>query len=318
VAVAALALGAVPQALSQGAIAVAIDVDVSGNDARTVASIQNCARMDVGSDLEIDVVLPDPGIAADVGIQAYEFNLQYDPDILTVSAQDQDLLLKQASGSNLIPLSDFLPDSDGNFLSAAADRSAAFQIEPDGSYEVGPGVLSRLTLTAQAKGRTDLTFSGAILVDVDKNSIPIGELVGATVSVDTPCTDPPPPTVLPASTTPGPSETPDAPNQTTDPDSGTPGTAGGTPEPGDSPAASGTPGEGSEDQTPGASTPGPGTPVLDGTPPSASGGWQSGDDSDGGLSGAAWVGIGVAIAAAILAAAGGAWYALQRRKVGPS
>jgi hypothetical protein len=309
--VAALALGVVSETFSQGTVTVAIDVDVAGNDARTVATIDNCVRIDSGSELEIDVVLPDPGIASDVGIQAYQFQLLYDPDVVTVTAQDQEFLLSEAGGSLLLPLSDFLPDSDGTFMSASADRSEAFQIEPEGAFEAGPGVITRITLSAVAKGSTDLTLADLILVDVGKNSIPVGELVPARVSIDTPCTEPPPPTVLPAVGSPEPFETPGTGAET-------PGAADETPGTEDTPRAPGTPGAGPEDlQTPGASTPGPNTPVLADTPTSDGGANATGGtDDDGGLSTGAWVGIGLGIAAAVLAAVGGGWYALRRRKAG--
>lgn len=306
---AALALGVVSETFSQGTVTVAIDVDVTGNDARTVATIDNCERIDSGSELDIDVVLPSPGIPADVGIKGWQFDLLYDPAIVNVTAENKDLLLVQAPSSSLFAVTN-PPDSDGDYMSAAFDNGAPFQIEPEGVQEVGPGVITRITLSAVAKGSTDLTLADVILVGTDNSPIALGQVVGAAVSVDEPCTEPPPPTVLPAVGSPEPFETPGTGAET-------PGAAGETPGTEDTPPAPGTPGAGPEDlQTPGASTPGPNTPVLADTPTSDGGADATERSDDDGLSTGAWVGIGLGIAAAVLAAVGGGWYALRRGKTG--
>lgn len=303
-AAAALGVAVTGQALSQEAPTVAIDVDVAGNGPRSVGTVENCARIAAGSELKIDVVLPAPGIPAHVGIKAWQFDLLYDESVVNVVDEDPDLLLAQAGGSELFSgLSDPLPDSDGTFTSASADFGAKFQIEPDGVQEVGPGVITRLTLSAVSRGASNLTLSNAILVGADDSAIPLGNVLGAAVAVDTACQPPPSPT---------------------------PGAAGGpgaeTPPPGAGGAEtpSGTPGDGQgADGTPGATTPGPGTPVLGGTPVPGEDGGAGGDsetlgeaeDGDG-LSALAWAGIGVGIAAAALAASGAGWFTLRRRGSG--
>jgi hypothetical protein len=202
---------------------IAIDMDVTGNDARLTggADIQNCGEIDSSgtNTIVLDVVLSPPGIDAADGIGGYQFDLNYDPTVVSVTAEDINFLLAQASGSHLYWLSNSVPDSDGHFTSAAADLGSAWQPEPTGVSEVGPGVIARITLTGVARGTTPLTLTyhtyhaenpGAILVAADGNQIPIDEVFNATVSVDEPCvftTPTPTPAPIP---TPRPTRTPTA------------------------------------------------------------------------------------------------------------
>lgn len=304
---AALAISAAAgHALSQGTVNVAIDVDVSGNGARTVATIENCNRIDSSgaNELDIDVVLPDPGVPADVGIKAWQFDLMYDQSVVNVTGEDTEFLLAQAKGSDLFTgLSDPLPDSDGTFTSAAAEFSTAHEIEPAGAQEKGPGVIVRITLSGVSKGTTNLTLANVLLVDADNVVIPTGDISGAAVSVDTPCQPPP---------SPSPAEGDGSPAAGAEtPLPGTPGAG-----PADATATPG--GETGASGTPAASTPGPGTPVTGGTPVSddQGGAADDGETNGDGLSAGAWAGIGVGIAAAVLAASGAGWFVLRRRKAG--
>lgn len=301
-----LSAGVTGQAVGQAVVTIAVDVDVTGNGPRTVGTIENCARIDSSgtNELEIDIVLPDPGIPTDVGIKGYQANLLYDPAVVNVTAEDPNLLLSQAQGSLLLPLSDFLPDTDGDYLAAVADRGEQVQIQPEGSIETGPGVLSRITLTGVSKGTTDLTLTNVILVGIDNNPIPLRSVLSAAVSVDTACEPPPVSAPSPGTGT----GSPTAPGAGT-PQPGTPGA--GTP-------ATGTPADGAPASGVGAETSDQGTPDGGGTPVSeGAGGEASGAaDSDSGLSAGAWAGIGVGIAAVVLAASGAGWFALRRRRAG--
>ena len=207
----AFSASAIGQAVSQGDVIVAIDVDVTGNDARTVGAIDNCARIDSSgtNKLAIDVVLPNPGIPADVGMKAWQFDLLYDASVVTVLDHDPEMLLAQAEGSDLLAaLSDQLPESDGSFTSATVEFGTPIGIEPTGVHEAGPGVIARITLAGVSTGTTDLTLSNIILVDAKDTAIPLSSVLNATVSVDTSCT-PPPPTTAPGSQEPLP-DTPGA------------------------------------------------------------------------------------------------------------
>jgi hypothetical protein len=303
-------MAAFGQAFSQDAVTVAIDVNVTGNSARSVGTIEDCARIDtaVSKKLQIDVVIPDPGIPADVGIKGWQFDLLYDPNVVHVVDHDPNMLLAQAEGSDLLTsLSEETPDSDGSFTSAAVDFTRRYQIEPNGAQEIGPGVIARITLEAVGKGATNLTFGDNLaLLGENGAAIPIGKVQEAAVSVDTNCVPPPART---------PTSTPTPAGGTTG-GTATATAAPGTPETG---AASPTDGGTAAGQTP-AQTPGPGTPVPGGSPVSGeNGGATNASETNGnGLSTGAWIGIGFGIAAVALAASGAGWFALRKRRGGGS
>jgi len=300
VAVLALSLVAAEPVSSQTSVTVAIDVDVTGNDARTAGSIENCARMGSGGDVDVDVVVPDPGIPSDVGVKGWQFNLLYDPNVVRVSGHDPHMLLDQAEGSDLlVAISDQPPDSDGSFTSAGVDFSQRIGIEPDGAQETGPGVIARITLSAVGDGATNLKLENLALVDADNHAVPIGKLQEAAVSVNQPCTPPPLSTSPPTN----------GPNGGTGTDNLPPGA---TPSPGANGDAS-PPGGGPTD----GETNEQGTPILGGSPVSGDNGGAGGDASaGGGLSTGAWAGIGAGIAAAALAASGAGWFALRKLRAG--
>ena len=308
----ALSVGATSQAVSQETVTVAIDVDVTGNNARTVGTVDNCVRIDsTGTNqLKIDAVVLDPGVSPDVGIKAWQFYLLYDESVVRVVGHNPQMLLAQAEHSDLLTaLSDEAPDSDGSFTSAAVEFGTPIGIEPSGVNEVGPGVIARITLEGVAKGTTELTLSDIILVGANDAAIPLGNVLGATVSVDTPCVPPPSPT-------PGTGGgSPTAPGTGT-PLPGTPGA--GTPQPGTPGADTGA--NGPPESGVGAQTPGEGTPNPSGTAApgdqEAAGGEATGSEDNGGLSAAAWAGIAAGIATAAVAASGAGWFALRRRRAG--
>jgi hypothetical protein len=163
-------------------------MDVSGNDARLTggANIQDCGELPIGAGIDIDVVLPPPGIDAADGMKGYEFKLIYDPGVVNVGAEAK-MLVSQAPGSIPLSLSDFPPDSDGSFTSAAIDIGAPGDPEPAGVSEIGPGVLARITLTAVAPGTSSLTLTDIIPVDAVGDPIPVGSVLNATVVVGGTC-----------------------------------------------------------------------------------------------------------------------------------
>jgi hypothetical protein len=177
------------------AVDVAIDMDVTGNDARLTggADVQDCGEIDSAgtNEIEIDVILPPPGVDAADGLNGYQLDLNYDPAVVDVTAEDFDsYLLNQAVGSFLLPLSSGVP---GTYSSGVAELGLPFGIEPAGVSEVGPGVMVRLTLTGVAPGASDLTLTNVIPVDgVLKEAIPVNNVFNATVVVDGTCAAPPP------------------------------------------------------------------------------------------------------------------------------
>jgi hypothetical protein len=162
-------------------------MDVTGNDARLTGGvdIQDCGELPIGAGLDIDVVIPPPGIDPAVGLNGYQLDLLYDPNVVNVGAEDfSSYLLNQAPGSFLLPLSSGSP---GDYQSAATELGAPADPEPAGVSEVGPGVVVRFTLTPVAPGVSPLALSGVILVGADKAPIPVDGVFGATVLVDGSC-----------------------------------------------------------------------------------------------------------------------------------
>ncbi len=181
---AALPGGAIGQESTD--LTVEIDADPAGNAPRVVLGIQDCVTAEVGQPLQVDVVVPQPGIPMDHGIAAFQFSLRYDPSMLWVIAERTDQLLAQASGSSVIPLADPKPDRNGLYVSWAVDFGPA-GIEPRGSSEVGTGVLSRITLLPQAAGISTLVLSDILLLDDGLQEMRASSIGAATVAVGAPC-----------------------------------------------------------------------------------------------------------------------------------
>ncbi|MBI2912994.1 MAG: hypothetical protein HYY03_03645 [Chloroflexi bacterium] len=184
--------------------AVAVDADPSGNGPRSVAGIQECVSAAVGQPVEIDVVIPTPGVPAERGIAAYQFTLYYNPDILWVEADDNKLLLAQAAGSNLVSISDPKPDKNGVYISWGVDFGPS-GIEPGGSSETGSGAISRITLTPRKNGHSTLALQDVIILDDDSEPIAVDAVLGANVYVGAACpgqTAAPTPTLTPSATAP--------------------------------------------------------------------------------------------------------------------
>src|SRR3990172_292002 len=180
-----------PTAAAQTPVDMGIDMDVTGNAARTVGTVENCDQIDSAgtNTIDIDIVLPDPGVDAADGISSVQFSLLYDPAVVTVTAVDVSAhLLNQAAGSFLLGLGDAtsLPDSDGTFAPAWSDFGP-LGIEPAGASEIGPGVLVRIHLTGVAQGTSPLSLSSIILANDLNNPIPVSSISQATVSVDEVC-----------------------------------------------------------------------------------------------------------------------------------
>ncbi|MCH7483543.1 MAG: hypothetical protein IIA90_00155 [Chloroflexi bacterium] len=163
-----------------------IDLDASGNGPRSVQEINGCRSIAVGESIEVDLVLPAPGVPAHAGLSAYQFAFFYDPELVWVTADSADMLMDQAPGSQIIPLSDPKPDRNGIYISWAVDFGPT-EVEPAGASEKGPGVLSRLTITAQKTGSTELQVSDIQLIDSTSNPLAVAKVQPATLWVGQPC-----------------------------------------------------------------------------------------------------------------------------------
>jgi YVTN family beta-propeller protein len=195
----------VPPAAAGNINEIAIDMDTTGNNARLTSgtNIQNCGEINSGgtNTIDIDVIIPSPGVHASDGIEVWEFLLNYDPAVVSISAEDQNYLLTQAAGSSLNDQSDALPDAGGSWRSGAIDSPGSTGPEPGGTHEVGPGVLTRITLTGVAQGTTALTLTKAGAMTAANKTINIIDIVQATVSVDEVCVPIPPPAPGPLTST---------------------------------------------------------------------------------------------------------------------
>jgi hypothetical protein len=168
---------------------IAVDGDISGNAPRTVGAIDECVSASVGQPVEVDIVVPSPGVPAHRGIAAFQLRLFYDPAIVWVTADDSSQLLAQATGSTVIAFSDVAvtgaPNTSGDYLSVAVDFGSG--IEPTGASETGPGVLARLTLLTQGEGTSPLIVTDVEIADDDSEKIPVDSVQSGSIHVGEPC-----------------------------------------------------------------------------------------------------------------------------------
>lgn len=178
---------------------VAIDADSSGNEPDTVGSIEECVSASVDQPVEVDIVVPSPGIPVDRGIAAFQLRLFYDPAIVWVTADDSSQLLAQATGSTVIAFSDVAitgqPNTSGDYLSVAVDFGPK-GIEPAGASETGPGVLARLTLLPKSEGTSTLFLSEVDIRDDQGDKIMVGSIQDGTIVVGGLCAEPSQNTIL--------------------------------------------------------------------------------------------------------------------------
>ena len=290
VATAALLLLSVAGVQAQGQpVTVALDVDSSGNAASSLGTRESCNTIGADETLNIDVTLdgiaewndvdgdsvpasPDSG-----GLAAFQFALSYDPDVVTVTALHNQLLIDANGGTVPIDLSDQLPDTDGTLAVAFADFGTS-------APEHGAGVLSRITLTSTGSGQSDLRLSAIKVLDASDNNYPLESVQAAAVAVGQTCTPPPP----------GSDGQPGATTTATEGDgvTGVPGTGTAPPD-----GADATPSAEDMDEQSGETAEG-----------GASGETGNGD----GLGTATWIAIGLGAGAASVAAGLAGWIARRR------
>ena len=203
------------ESTAQTPTVVGVDAEPTGNTATSLGPIESCVSVATGDTFEVDVFVMDV-----VDLLAWETTFVYDDAI--VSIVDHDLQMFQAAnpGSNVIDISENLPDTDGQYRLSGADIG-----EPP-SPDSGSGVLASLTLKAigpgvspaklapvdvDGDGTADLaTFLTDVrndpISDSDGDGVFDGQLFDAEIAVDTAC---PPDTVVitprPGSVSPSPS-----------------------------------------------------------------------------------------------------------------
>lgn len=207
---------------AQTPTAVGIDADPAGNDATSLGVTDDCVSVASGSTFDIDIFV------ADVNeLGGWQATFIYDPSVVALTDAKMDLFLATDPESNITNLSDYLPDSDGQYLFAAGDLR-----QREGG-EDGSGVLARVTLEAVGAGATGLElwdivlaeWNGNIVGDVDGDDFFDGPVLNAQVAVDQDCVSEPLPmrTATPEVTaSPPAAETPATPAVTTAAPSPTP------------------------------------------------------------------------------------------------
>lgn len=163
----------------------AVDADSSGNTARNVENVDECVSATAGRRIDIDIVIPIPGVPADRGIAGYELQLFYDPLVLSITAEDANILLAQAAGSTVIPFSDSTANNDGDYVALAVDFGSG--IEPDGASETGPGVLVRFAVSPLRDGSSPLVLRDPKIYGDDGDQLAVESVRSAGVYVGQPC-----------------------------------------------------------------------------------------------------------------------------------
>jgi hypothetical protein len=229
-------------------LSIGVDANPAGNTATSVGTIDVCTSVSNGAIFHVDIFITDV-----TDLLAWEAYFVYDRSVINVIDRKVDMFLAANTDSNVVNLSEAVPNRIGLYRSGAAD----IECTPDtpAPCEDGSGVVARLTLQAVGPGVSSaslplLDLDGNTATDVgpilkDLNSQPLGDANGdaffdgpifsAWIAVDQACPSEPPPTPNPWPT-PSPSAT-------------------GTPTPAPSPPANGSP-------PPDTPTPAPGTVIL--------------------------------------------------------
>jgi hypothetical protein len=174
---------------------VSIDAEEDAAPANTptsIGSVETCRRIDNNDTLDadedsvdslvLDVVTGPAGVPSNRGLVSFGYTVNFDPGVLTLAAADHNQLLAAITGSSVIDVSSPIPDTDGVWSGAAVDLDI-------GAREWGQGVLGRLVVTATGSGpvNTPVSLSAIGLLDGSGLPIPIAEVRGARIAIDTDC-----------------------------------------------------------------------------------------------------------------------------------
>ena len=253
------------QAAAQSSPSVGLDLDPDGDSATFVAAIDPCVSVEKGEAFDVNVYVKDVS-----NLLAWEVYFRYDQSRLEILRTDVRMFLRNQTGSNVVSVSDPLPNKTGLYRIAAAD------IASPSALESGSGVLTRITLEAKGSGTTPISLphidfnrddtydlgprligpGGADIADADGDGLLDGQIDSGRVAVGSSCAEAPEvsPTPWPVLGTPNPAGTPgpDGQNATTTPsaDATFPPGAGATAGPDSTPATGGTPDGGQTEDTP--------------------------------------------------------------------
>jgi hypothetical protein len=193
---------------SPGTIAeIAIDADHAGNPASglgLIPSVENCAEIanngiqdadeDAVDAVFLEIVIDE--IDAQELLKSFQIDFTYTDagaGALTVTANTANSspsMTLANGGSSGLALSDGTPDSVSPFVASEGDLGAG-----PGAYEVGEGVLTRLTVTGAAgPNLSSVGLANPLIVagagPLTNLAIPVTTLTGAFVAVDTTCPQP--------------------------------------------------------------------------------------------------------------------------------
>ena len=209
---------AVGSAVAPDISIIAVDMNTAGNTSSTCAgngckpgglsAIQTCAEVDVGSTVQVDVVvdsIPDTITPNGFGpyIKGFDMDLILNSSIVQVSAANMLIGMEYQGtpGGGAVHNTNSTPDSDGDFFMGEVDFSS--------TGESGKGVLARLTLRGVASGISSLHLqytaggTGPNIYDDSgsDNAYIIGTVLDSKIAVH-------PATCPPATPTPTPSPVP--------------------------------------------------------------------------------------------------------------
>jgi hypothetical protein len=160
-------------------VTLGIDVNPAGNTATSLGSVESCISVATGDTFDVDVIVTDV-----TDLLVWQFYFAYDPSVLNVIGRNVDMFLAGNPGSNVMNLSETVPDDDGLYAPGAGDFA-----EPP-THDSGSGVLVRLTLKAVGPGLSPVTLplidtegdgtieNGPFMADLGTN--PIGDTNGDT------------------------------------------------------------------------------------------------------------------------------------------
>jgi hypothetical protein len=156
------------------------------NTATSLGSRQACVSTTSGTSEEIDLFITDV-----TDLLGWAGTIQYDPNLVSITAVNVRMFQNANGGSNVFNASDPVPNTDGTFYASAIDLAAPPW------QDSGSGVLARITVRGRAPGVASLSFASPSLTN--SNGQPIhdytgdgkfdGTVYGAQVTIDQPDTD---------------------------------------------------------------------------------------------------------------------------------
>ncbi len=188
-------------------IDVAIDVAPEGNTATALGDNDSCVSVAPGETFDIDITVRgieplnvvNQNYTAE-GLAGFEYNFHFDPAVVRVTAVDNDFKLNPLS-----PFESIIPNweigADPAPLPATSGNMRVTFLDASQDYEIGDGVLSRLTLEAIAPGTTTLTVNSDLEPEPAPAiyasfgfSYPVSTLRPAVIAVGSSCDGAPVPT----------------------------------------------------------------------------------------------------------------------------